>query len=30
MYCWVEKFNAKAVPTNDNDYSCHIKVVELV
>ena len=22
--------NAKATPTNDTDYSCHIKVVELV
>ena len=22
--------NAKAIPTNDNDYSCHIKAVELV
>ena len=23
-------FNCKAIPTNDTDYSCHIKAVELV
>ena len=23
-------FNSKAMPTNDTDYSCHIKVVQLV
>ena len=22
--------NAKAIPTNDTDYSCHVKVIELV
>ena len=24
------RINARAIPTNDNDYNCHIKVVELV
>ena len=25
-----ECFNSKVMPTKDTDYSCHIKVVELV